>query len=189
MCGMHRTTVSPSSSSTRRSTPCVAGCCGPMLISMCSPTRSGDSSAVGSSIVSTLPPSSTTSGVRCGRPSGPMPVVETATSTVRRVVAMGAPRLLARALARVQAVAHLERQVGECLGDRQLLHRVARLRVRGERLAQLLGAAESAAEREVLAQREALPVLLPHEQAAQVRMPLEANAEHVEALALEPVRA
>ena len=38
-----RTTVSPSSSSTSRRTPCVAGCCGPMLISMCSPSRSGSS--------------------------------------------------------------------------------------------------------------------------------------------------
>jgi hypothetical protein len=40
MCGMQRITVSPSSSSTRRSTPCVAGCCGPMLMSMCSPAMS-----------------------------------------------------------------------------------------------------------------------------------------------------
>src|SRR3712207_8383832 len=40
--------VSPSSSSTRRSTPCVAGCCGPMLISMCSPARSGSSAGTGS---------------------------------------------------------------------------------------------------------------------------------------------
>src|SRR5881397_1629988 len=29
-----RTTVSPSSSITRRSTPCVEGCCGPMLMVM-----------------------------------------------------------------------------------------------------------------------------------------------------------
>src|SRR4051794_2983241 len=31
MCGTHRTTVSPSRSSTSRSTPCVDGCCGPMF--------------------------------------------------------------------------------------------------------------------------------------------------------------
>src|SRR5262245_48982049 len=31
MVGAHESTVSPSSSSTRRSTPCVLGCCGPML--------------------------------------------------------------------------------------------------------------------------------------------------------------
>src|SRR5437762_1611595 len=31
MVGMHDLIVSPSSSSTRRSTPCVLGCCGPML--------------------------------------------------------------------------------------------------------------------------------------------------------------
>ena len=32
MTGLHRTTYSPSSSSSRRSTPCVEGCCGPMLM-------------------------------------------------------------------------------------------------------------------------------------------------------------
>src|ERR1035441_1388293 len=31
MCGWHLTMVSPSSSSCRRSTPCVEGCCGPMF--------------------------------------------------------------------------------------------------------------------------------------------------------------
>src|SRR4030095_4804959 len=31
MVGEHERTVSPSSSSTRRSTPCVLGCCGPLL--------------------------------------------------------------------------------------------------------------------------------------------------------------
>src|ERR1044071_7309525 len=32
MCGSTRVTTSPSSSSTRRSTPCAAGCCGPKLM-------------------------------------------------------------------------------------------------------------------------------------------------------------
>src|SRR5690349_22454652 len=32
MCGSTRFTTSPSSSSTRRSTPCAAGCCGPKLM-------------------------------------------------------------------------------------------------------------------------------------------------------------
>src|SRR6201989_2297970 len=32
ICGSTRSTTSPSSSSTRRSTPCAAGCCGPKLI-------------------------------------------------------------------------------------------------------------------------------------------------------------
>ena len=32
MTGFVRSTVSPSSSSMRRSTPCVLGCCGPMLM-------------------------------------------------------------------------------------------------------------------------------------------------------------
>src|SRR4029077_9602451 len=32
MCGSTRSTTSPSSSSTRRNTPCAAGCCGPKLM-------------------------------------------------------------------------------------------------------------------------------------------------------------
>src|SRR4029078_9477681 len=32
MCGSTRSTTSPSSSSTRRKTPCAAGCCGPKLM-------------------------------------------------------------------------------------------------------------------------------------------------------------
>src|SRR5579862_731502 len=32
ICGSTRSTISPSSSSTKRSTPCAAGCCGPKLI-------------------------------------------------------------------------------------------------------------------------------------------------------------
>src|SRR3954465_4519336 len=32
ICGSTRATISPSSSSTRRSTPCAAGCCGPKLM-------------------------------------------------------------------------------------------------------------------------------------------------------------
>src|SRR6478672_9486268 len=32
MCGSTRSTTSPSNSSTRRSTPCAAGCCGPKLM-------------------------------------------------------------------------------------------------------------------------------------------------------------
>src|SRR3954463_8241947 len=39
--GAHDRTVSPSSSSTRRSTPCVLGCCGPMLTVITSDLMSG----------------------------------------------------------------------------------------------------------------------------------------------------
>src|ERR1700736_1681936 len=39
--GEHETTVSPSSSSTRRSTPCVLGCCGPMFTVIVSVRSSG----------------------------------------------------------------------------------------------------------------------------------------------------
>src|SRR5450432_2638255 len=40
MVGAAESTVSPSSSSTRRSTPCVLGCCGPMLTVIVSERRS-----------------------------------------------------------------------------------------------------------------------------------------------------
>src|SRR5207237_3945322 len=186
MCGMQRTTVSPSSSSTRRSTPCVAGCCGPRLMSMCSPDRSGSSDG-GASRATGDPPSSTSNGTRCGRPAASRPVVDSSTSTVRFEVAIR--RLLSRLLTRAQAASHVVRQVIERLRDRELLFRVPRLRVRGQRLPQLLGTTEPSAQRKILAQWKPLPVLLPHQQASQVRMPNEANAEHVEALALEPIGA
>src|ERR1043165_4107360 len=41
MCGSTRSTTSPSSSSTRRSTPCAAGCCGPKLMLNCRMSVSG----------------------------------------------------------------------------------------------------------------------------------------------------
>src|SRR5271166_4624519 len=44
MSGTALTTFSPSSSSSRRSTPCVDGCCGPMLRTMrCGPGLGGSS--------------------------------------------------------------------------------------------------------------------------------------------------
>src|SRR5918998_6549225 len=162
MCGMHRTTVSPSSSSTSRSTPCVAGCCGPMLMSMCSPSSSG-SSAGGASSASGAPlASDTISGTRRGRPWASTPVVASSTSTVRFVVAMP---LLPRLLAGAEPPPHVVGELLEGVGDRQLFHGVARLGIRRERLPQLLRPAEAAAQGEVLAQREALLVLLPHQEA------------------------
>src|SRR5512138_2095964 len=46
MVGDAERTVSPSSVSTRRSTPCVLGCCGPMLTVMVSVRRPGSCSGV-----------------------------------------------------------------------------------------------------------------------------------------------
>src|ERR1051326_6843856 len=184
MCGMQRTTVSPSSSSTSRSTPCVAGCWGPMLMSMCSPARSG-SMAGGASRATGEPPSSTTSGTRCGRPCASRPVVDSSTSTVR-FVAM-AP-LFSRLLARAQARAHVVRQILERLRNRKLFFRVARFGIGGQCLTQLLGSAEPATKRKILPQWIPLLVLLPHQQRAQIRMASEADAEHVVALPLQPVR-
>src|SRR5262249_1340557 len=157
---MHRTTVSPSSSRTKRSTPCVAGCCGPMLISMCSPSSSGSIDG-GASSATGDPLSSTTSGTRFGRPSASRPVVESSTSTVRFFVAM----LLSRALAFAKAALHVGREILERIRDRQLFLGVARLGIRGQRLSQLLGAAEPPPQRKILSERIAFLVLLPHEQA------------------------
>ncbi len=56
-----------------------------------------------------------------------------------------------------------------------------------ERLPRLLGPAEVAAQREVLPQRITLGVGLPHQDAAQVGMPDEEHAEHVEDFALQPI--
>ena len=67
--------------------------------------------------------------------------------------------------------------------------RVVRFGILRERLAELLGAAEPAAQRKVLPQRIAFLVLLPHQDAAQVGMADERDAEHVVALALQPVGA
>src|SRR6476646_1285939 len=184
MCGTQRTTVSPSSSSTSRSTPCVAGCCGPMLMSMCSPSSSG--STAGAAVIGTrFPASSVTSGTRCGRPCASRPVVERSTSTVRVFVAM----LLSHLLAGAQPLTLLERELIERLENRQLFHRVLGLGIQREDLTELLGAAEPTTEREVLPQGEALLVLLPHQDAAQIWMSLEADAEHVVALPLHPIGA
>src|ERR1039458_3675484 len=177
---MHRTTVSPSSSSTRRRTPCVAGCCGPMLMSMCSASSSGSIAGIGSTATAESPPA--TRGTRCGRPWASMPVVESSTSSVRLVLLTGL--LTAR-----DPGAHVQRELFECVGDGQLLHRVARFRVRGERLPELFRAAETAAEGGGLSQRISFLELLPHEDPPEVGMPGETDAEHVVAFALEPVRA
>src|SRR5206468_6053003 len=184
MCGTQRTTVSPSSSSTSRSTPCVAGCCGPMLISMCSPSSSG--SMAGAAVSGTrFPASSVASGTRCGRPCASSPVVESSTSTVRVVVAM----LLSHLLAAAQPLTLLERELVERLQHRQLFHRVLGFRVQREDLSQLLGATEAPPQREILPQWESFLVLLPHQDAAQVRMSVELDAEHVVALPLHPIGA
>src|SRR6476469_1461840 len=185
MCGMHRTTVSPSSSSTRRSTPCVAGCCGPMLMSMCSPSSSGAVPIAGGSSVVTGPFSVTVVGLRTKRPSASTPAVPSATSTVRVVVAMLFPRPFAAG----ESAAHVFGEILERLRDRQLFHGVASLGGDPNRLTKMLRSTEAATQREILAQRMPFPIRLPHENASQIGMAGERDAEHVVALALEPIRA
>ena len=157
MCGMQRTTVSPSSSSTRRSTPCVAGCCGPMLISMCSPSSSG-SSAGGASIGTTI---ARLVRRRAGRAAA-VPARRARSSRARlRPCVSSSPSLLSHLLAAAQGAAACPRQVLERIGDRQLFHRVPRLGIRRERLTQLLGAAEAAAQRESPSAADILPCTAP----------------------------
>src|ERR1043166_7452249 len=57
MSGVHLTTISPSRTSSRRSTPCVDGCCGPNEMVICvSSGRSTTSNAGGRFVVDALMP-------------------------------------------------------------------------------------------------------------------------------------
>src|SRR5882762_462512 len=174
---MQRTTVSPSSSTTSRNTPWVAGCCGPMLMSMCSSASPGSAAAV--------------KGTRVARPWASMPGVASSSSTVRLLTArcsLGRFRNDAP-LTAAEPVTHVVRQVARGLDDRQLFQRVIRFRIDVERLPYLLGAGETAAQREALPQRVALGVGLPHQDASQVGVATERDAEHVEDFPFQPVRA
>src|SRR5579884_1609737 len=177
MWGMTRTTVSPSSSTTSRSTPCVAGCCGPMLSNMCSPPRSGSAPGGGGA--------ATPSGTRTTSPRAPTPGVASSNSTVR--VLMPRP---ARGRARRGAAAPACRPAARRTPRRWTALPWSNAPPDcGEGLPHLLGPAEPAGQREVFAERMALRVGLPHEDPPQVGMAAEPDAEHVEDLALEPVGA
>src|SRR5688572_17934773 len=102
--------------------------------------------------------------------------------------AFGRRHLLPCLLPGVETASHFVRQLLERVCDRQLLHRVPRFRVCGERLPQLLRPTESPAQREVLSEWVAFLVLLPHEKATEIGVSHEADAEHVVALPLEPIR-
>ena len=139
MTGLMRSTSSPSSSIMRRSTPCVDGCCGPMLMIIVSPSSS----------------------------SGHMPPPVSTTSRVRDALAQ-----LLRALVGLALEALL-------FGSSCIVHRGTR--VAFERHRDTRG-------RVVLAQRVAVPVV-GHEDAREVGMAVEVDAEEVEGLALGEVRA
>src|SRR3972149_2102617 len=180
---MPRTTTSPSSSTTSRNTPWVAGCCGPMFSSRWSPPSSGSASA-------TAAPADAPRGTRIGRPRTSRPGVASSNSTVRLLTpalplglrdhAPPPPR---------QPLAHVFRQLVVRIRNGQLVHGVVRLRVGTQRLAYLLGARKAPAPREALPERVPLGVGLPHENPPKVRMAAEAHAEHVVDFALEPVGA
>ena len=153
MSGRHSRTTSPSSSSTRRSTPCVLGCCGPMFSSMVSSSSCTTSMAsLPGSTPSMRRPRSNASDCssRVGRP-GPPGGGRTAISAC--------PRHVARPLRGGQRPLEVVRE--------------------GDRLAEA---------HVVLAQRVAHPVL-GKEDAVQVVVAGELDAEEVEGLALVPVHA
>src|SRR4029079_2009194 len=98
------------------------------------------------------------------------------------------PLLFSCRLAAAEALPHVRRQVLERVSDRKFFHRIPRLGIGRESLPQLLRATESTTQRKIFSQRIAFAILLPHEDPSQIGMPDEANPEHVEALALEPIR-
>src|SRR5690606_30577656 len=130
----------------------VAGCCGPMLMSIGSLSSSG-SSAGGGWTATVFPDSSTIRGTRMGRPPASRPVVLSPTSSVRLRVTMGLSALLRHSQ---EPPAHVRRKVPEHLFGGEFSLVVARGRVGGEGLTKLLGAAEPPAQGEVLAERKPL---------------------------------
>src|SRR5258708_4142136 len=140
---MQFTTFSPSSSSSRRSTPCVLGCCGPMLSSIVSPVSArGETSPLSSS---TVPCHVSSTGLST-----------TSSSFTRSFVAIA--QLLFRIRLQAVNVLVVERE----------LHRLI-------------------AKRVILAQWVAFPVFR-HQDSAQVVVPLEHDAHHVERFTLLEVR-
>src|SRR5438270_8218349 len=139
MIGLVRRTVSPSSSSMRRSTPWVLGCCGPMLMIM-----------VWSSVSST-----STSSWETPRRTAPCSRARTSSLVWLRSLISWAPS----SVSAVRSVMASPRP-----GRFFELHR-------------------NAADRIVLAQRMALPVV-GHEDACEIGMALEDDPEHVVDLAL-----
>src|SRR5512146_3226282 len=132
MCGSARSMTSPSSSSTRRSTPCAAGCCGPKFrVKLRISATSGSGGCV-----------------------------------------------FQRTLVAVVLADHARDQRAR-LDAHRLIHDAALRRV--------VLHLDVADEREVLAERMADEAVV-RQQAAQVRMILEQDAEHVERFALVPVR-
>src|SRR5215213_8632107 len=154
MCGMQRTTVSPSSSSTSRSTPCVAGCWGPMLMSMCSPWTS--------SCTSYASPSTGTMGACTSAPPGDISGLRV-TLYISLRSAISAPSahaaelpLLASGLPPVERVGH---RLPQHVRDLELHGRVVVFGLERQGAPGLLGAGEAAAQREVLPQRVPLGVV------------------------------
>ncbi len=70
----------------------------------------------------------------------------------------------------------------------QLLQAVDILQIESERAARLLGPGETPAQRKVLTKWIAFRVVLRHQDPPQIRVAIEADAEHVVGLTFEPVR-
>src|SRR5260221_1840128 len=140
---MQFTTFSPSSSSSRRSTPCVLGCCGPMLSSIVSPVSArGETNPLRSSTV-------------------PCHVSSTGLSTI-------SSSFVRSFVAIAQSLFRIRLQAVDVLVVERELHRLI-------------------AKRVIFAQWISFPVFW-HQDTAQVGVPLEHNAHHVEGFTFLPVR-
>src|SRR4051794_15975757 len=166
MIGLQRSTVSPRSSSIRRSTPWVLGCAGPMLMTIVwsssgaagiSPSLAASASLIRSTEPTSRSNSRAVSSLRGLSPCGasePLRIVSTipVAGTTSSAGDVGIVSV-----------------TGPPWGGRAELHR-------------------DGADRVVLAQWMTLPVLR-HEDAGQVRVVVEDDAEHVVHLALHRLRA
>ena len=149
MIGLQRSTVSPCSSSMSRSTPCVLGCCGPMLMII---VWSSSGSLAGGRRARPPRPRS------CAARRRPRAAARPRRQLAARLAAPGRPRTVWRDQSTViVASPSLTSRSLNCTGMR--------------------------ADLVVLAQRVALPVL-GHEDAREVGVVGERDAEHVEHLAL-----
>src|SRR4051812_11217059 len=165
-------TVSPSSSRISRSTPCVDGCCGPMLTTM----RSSWSAVASSMRSSQSPPPEalTTKAPSAAASSAP----EDAYGT------LGRPDC--RPWEVVDVLMRGPRNVSKRSGERCGVPSVVAPALVGRRDRRALVVDGDAAQGVVLALRVAGPVVR-HEDPGEGRVPVELDPEHVPGLALVPV--
>src|SRR5581483_8525407 len=174
MSGVALVMISPSSSSTMRKTPCVAGCEGPMLSTMRSSCISGRScAACATRAAESLISMSWTVAMELFLFDRPRPLGMTV-----RFLDFFAPFQSRHRLDGIgfrDADARFARHGGVAAGDgdeRSAFHRRRARERHARQLRRLAG------QREILAQRE-MRITFPHEDAARVRMPAKMDPHHV----------